>query len=120
MQVRYCRIPYYLQRVRKINTNNIDNRLDATITVYEQFQLAQHVSGDDFAHIQKQYGRNHRPKHVELTGIINNPLFLHLVGVYIIYINDAGQISNFFQTVFKKLLLGYNKQSTRKLRREFS
>ena len=34
-------------------------------------------------------GRDHRPKHVELIGIINKPLFLHLVGVYIIYINDA-------------------------------
>ena len=34
-------------------------------------------------------GRNHRPKHVELIGIINKLLLLHLVGVYIIYINDA-------------------------------
>ena len=34
-------------------------------------------------------GRDHRPKHVELTGIINKPLLLHLVGVYIIYVNDA-------------------------------
>jgi hypothetical protein len=34
-------------------------------------------------------GRDHRPKHVELIGIINRPLLLHLVGVYIIYINDA-------------------------------
>jgi len=25
-------------------------------------------------------GRNHRPKHVELIGIINKPLLLHLVG----------------------------------------
>ena len=30
-------------------------------------------------------GRNHRPKHVELVGIINKPLLMHLVGVYIIY-----------------------------------
>ena len=36
-------------------------------------------------------GRDHRPKHVELIGIINKPLMLHLVGIYIIYINDAGQ-----------------------------
>jgi hypothetical protein len=36
-------------------------------------------------------GRDHRPKHVELIGIINKPLLLHLVGVYIIYVNDAGQ-----------------------------
>jgi len=28
-------------------------------------------------------GRNHRPKHVELILIINKPLLLHLVGVYI-------------------------------------
>ena len=34
-------------------------------------------------------GRDQRPKHVELIGIINKPLLLHLVGVYIIYINDA-------------------------------
>ena len=29
-------------------------------------------------------GRDHRPKHVELIGIINKPLLLHVVGVYII------------------------------------
>ena len=34
-------------------------------------------------------GRDHRPKHVELIGIITTPLLLHLVGVYIIYVNDA-------------------------------
>ena len=32
-------------------------------------------------------GRDHRPKHVELIGIVNKPLLLHpLVGVNIIYI----------------------------------
>ena len=30
-------------------------------------------------------GRDKRPKHVELIGITNKPLLLHLVGVYIIY-----------------------------------
>ena len=31
-------------------------------------------------------GRNYRPKHVELTGIINKPLLLHLVGcLYYLY-----------------------------------
>ena len=31
-------------------------------------------------------GRNHRPKHVELIGIINKPLLLHLVGcLYFLY-----------------------------------
>jgi len=30
-------------------------------------------------------GRDNRPKHVELIGIINKPLLLHPVGVYIIY-----------------------------------
>ena len=34
-------------------------------------------------------GRDQRPKHVELVGIINKPLLLHLVGVYIICINEA-------------------------------
>ena len=34
-------------------------------------------------------GGDHCPKHVELIGIINKPLLLHLVGVYIIYINDV-------------------------------
>ena len=43
-------------------------------------------------------GRNHRPKHVELIGIINKPLLLHLVGVYIIYINGAH--SNKYQNYY--------------------
>ena len=30
-------------------------------------------------------GRDQRPKHVELIGIINKQLLLHLVGVYNIY-----------------------------------
>ena len=34
-------------------------------------------------------GRDHRPKHVELIGIINKQLMLHLFDVYIIYVNDA-------------------------------
>ena len=34
-------------------------------------------------------GRDQRPKHVELVGIINEPSLLHLVGVNIIYMNDA-------------------------------
>jgi len=29
-------------------------------------------------------GRDYRPKHVELIGIINKPLLLHLFGVYIV------------------------------------
>ena len=32
-------------------------------------------------------GRDHRPKHVELIGIINKPLLLHLVSVYFICFN---------------------------------
>ena len=31
-------------------------------------------------------GRDHRPKHVELIGIIDKPLLLHVDGVYFIYI----------------------------------
>ena len=33
-------------------------------------------------------GRDQRPKHVELIGIINKPLLLHLVGVYIIQMDN--------------------------------
>jgi len=33
--------------------------------------------------------QDNRLKHVELIGIINKSLLLHLVGVYIMYINDA-------------------------------
>ena len=33
-------------------------------------------------------GRDQSPKRDELIGIINKMLLLHLVGVYIIYIND--------------------------------
>jgi len=47
-------------------------------------------------------------KHVELIGIINKPLLLHLIGVYIIYDNDAR--SNKYQivfTVFGRLYLSY-------------
>ena len=33
-----------------------------------------------------EYGQNNCPKHVELTGIINKPLLLHLVGsLYYLY-----------------------------------
>jgi len=39
-------------------------------------------------------GQNNYPKHVELTGIINKPLLLHLVGFSILYI---------FQYVFLRL-----------------
>jgi hypothetical protein len=34
-------------------------------------------------------GRDQRPKPVELIGIMNKPSLLHLVGVYVIYVNDA-------------------------------
>ena len=38
--------------------------------------------------IAPEDGQNNFPKQVELTGIINKPLLLHLVGC-LIYINDA-------------------------------
>ena len=46
-------------------------------------------------------GRDHRPKHVELIGIINKLLLSHLVGVYIIYVNDAR--SNKYQILLGSL-----------------
>ena len=51
-------------------------------------------------------GCDHRAKHVELTGIINKPLLLHLAGVYIIYVNDAG--SNKYP-IFKPSAVDYYK-----------
>jgi hypothetical protein len=33
--------------------------------------------------ITPEDGRDQRPKHVKLIGIINKPILLHLVGVYI-------------------------------------
>ena len=38
-------------------------------------------------------GRDQRPKHVELIGT-NKPLLLHLVGVYVVYINDARSLNS--------------------------
>jgi len=35
-------------------------------------------------------GRQHRPKHVELIGIINKPLLLHLVGCLHYYYHKFG------------------------------
>ena len=37
----------------------------------------------------REDGRNYRPKHVELIGIINKPLLLHLVGCLYYCISDA-------------------------------
>ena len=42
-------------------------------------------------------GRDRRPKHVELIGIINKPLFLHVVGVYIIYFHNKRIVSLTFR-----------------------
>jgi len=39
--------------------------------------------------LQLQNGRNYLPKHVELTGIINKPLLLHLVGCLYYCTSDA-------------------------------
>jgi hypothetical protein len=57
-------------------------------------------------------GRDHRPKHAELIGIINKPLLLHLVGFYIIYVNDARSNKyhkyNYNCTSFPELSLVWN------------
>ena len=54
-------------------------------------------------------GRNHRPKHVELNGIVNKPLLLHLVGCLYYCINDAR--SNKYQICIL-MLLSKVKEST--------
>ena len=46
-------------------------------------------------HWYKWY-KHQRPKHVELIGIINKPLLLHLVGVYIIYDEADSRFSQFY------------------------
>ena len=43
-------------------------------------------------------GRNYRPKHVELIGIINKPLLLHLVGYLYYFISDT--LSSKHQTIY--------------------
>jgi hypothetical protein len=48
-------------------------------------------------------GWDQSPKHFELIGIINKPLLLHIVGVYIIYINDAR--SNKYQMHYITLII---------------
>ena len=52
-------------------------RLPATLQVYNTTSCNTRSSAPED-------GQDHRPKHVELIGIINKPLLLHLVGVYII------------------------------------
>jgi len=42
-------------------------------------------------------GRNHRPKHVELIGIINEPLLLHLVGC--LYYLTNGNLKQFIKYI---------------------
>ena len=44
-------------------------------------------------------GRNYRPKHVELIGIINKPLFLRLVGCLYYCISDARSYKHQVYTV---------------------
>ena len=44
--------------------------------------------------IAPEDGRNYRPKHVELTRIINKPLLLHLVGCLYYCISDARSVSH--------------------------
>jgi len=45
-------------------------------------------------------GGFHHPKHVELIGIINKLLLLHLVVVYIIYIMTHGQTNIKYKRCF--------------------
>ena len=49
-------------------------------------------------------GRDHRPNHAELIGIINKPLLLHLVDFYIIYVNDARSKNIRFFSFYERLI----------------
>ena len=50
-------------------------------------------------------GQNNRPKHVELTGIINKPLLLHLVGCLHYCVSDARSYKHHFQLAVHLLLV---------------
>ena len=54
-------------------------------------------------------GRDQRPKHVELIGIINKPLLLHLVSVYIIYMKVYLQQSRAF--IYSTALLSVSRMN---------
>jgi hypothetical protein len=64
--------------------------LEAPLPVYRPaLQWMHYTTSYNTQSSAPEDGRDHRPKHVELIGITNKPLLLHLVGVYIIYVNDA-------------------------------
>ena len=65
-------------RKRTLGTQDIAGRWPATSWVHYTTSCNTQSSAPED-------GRDQRPKHVELIGIINKPLLLHLVGVYIIY-----------------------------------
>ena len=48
-----------------------------------------HMTSCNTQYSAPEDGRDHRSKHVELIGIINKQLLLHLVGVYVIYPDDG-------------------------------
>ena len=66
-------------------------RLEAMLPAYRQTATSSvhYTTSCNTQSSAPEDGRDQRPKHVELIGIINIRLLLHLVGVYIIYINDA-------------------------------
>ena len=54
-----------------------------------------------------EVGRDQRPKHAELIGIINKPLLLHLVGVYISFIAMMHGQTNIKLNVWSVALLEF-------------
>ena len=56
---------------------------------YKQYKQPTRINNNGLLIIpvsSKCFGQNNFPKHVELTGIINKPLLLHLVGcLYYLY-----------------------------------
>ena len=67
-----------------------------------RFHLIQSTASED--------GRNYRPKHVELIGIINKPLLLHLVGCLYYCISDARS----YKYQIYDVLLGRGLHNTKK------
>ena len=61
-------------KLDEVQPSSTSSRLPAGSIIYALYHKLQTQSS------APEDGRNYRPKHVELIGIINKPLFLHLVG----------------------------------------
>jgi len=81
------------------------SRLEADLPGYRAATCSVHYTTSCNTHPSApEDGRDQHPERVELIVIINKPLLLHLVGVYIIYIKDARSNKYQIQSVIFGLL----------------